>query len=98
MKQNEKVYLLTIEYKEGSYDFDVATKVYAKHQDAVDELRKIVKMVKAEYGDNFNENGEFVGDGGIWCCEEDETSFSIWEDGNYNNSHYNIRVSEENVF
>ena len=98
MKQNEKVYLLTIEYKESSYDFGITTKVYAKYKDAVDELHKIVKMVKAEYGDNFDEKGEFVGEGGIWCCEEDEESFVIWEDGNYNDSHYSIRVSEEIVF
>lgn len=98
MKQNDKVYLLTIEWKEGPYNFGTTNKVYAKYQDAVDELHKIVKVTKTEYGDNFDENGEFVGEGGIWCCEDEEPSFSIWEDGNYNSCHYNISVSEEIVF
>lgn len=98
MKRNDKVYVLVIEYRETSYDFGVTTKVYAKYQDAVDELRKIVKITKVEYGDNFDENGNFVGDGGIWCCEEDEESFAIWEYGNYSSCHYSIRVSEEIIF
>lgn len=98
MKRNDKVYVLTIDRREGPYDFDTTLKVYAKYQDAVDELHKIVKVTKTEYGDNFDEDGNFVGKGGIWYCEEDEESFAIWEDGNYNDSHYSIRVTEEIVF
>lgn len=98
MKRNDKVYVLTIEHREGPYGFDTDLKVYAKYQDAVDELRKIVKIVKTEYGDNFDEDGNFVGEGGFWCCEEEETSFAIWEDANYNDSHYCINVTEEFVF